>query len=276
MENLEPIRKNRARTFNEILAADYPDLAKRILPAAMPSQAEIDAMVRKAWAEAEPREPISKGLPVLRTLDPVESLIAKADTGEAHPSEIDALIDGHVRKNMIAEDRGSIPLAFSRLATGNDKHLNRLYAARQTAARNFTKGGHLPVARNAADAANLTAEGITERVETMARDLCRLESGLTMEQARARVWTENPELYSAFQAAKAAGAVRKNAVARVTNRVAAEKQAAEIEAEMKARADDLRRRFPGRFSPAQAMSEVLEADKSLYSQWIAAKQKATR
>ena len=200
----EPIRKNRARTFNEILAAEHPDLAARILPAVLPTQNEIDEMVRKAWAKAEPREPISKALPVLRTLDPVEGLIAKAETGAAHPAEIDAVTDEYVRKAMTTEDR-NIQQTYARLAAIGDKELNRLYGARQLAAVTFRKIGvpALPVSRNAADRDRLAVTNIEERVEAMARELCRLEFGLTMEAARARVWNDNPELYSAYKNAKA-------------------------------------------------------------------------
>lgn len=267
----ELIRKGRARTFYEILAAEHPDLAARVIPAAMPSQAEIDAMVRKAWAKIETREPINKELPRLLSADPVESLIAKADEGTADPREIDGMIDAHVRKNMVAKDRGSTPRALDRLATANDKHLQRLYAARQTAARTFRKIDALPVVRNAADAAKFSADGIEARVETMARELCRVEHGLTMEAARARVWANDPELYADYLAAKKAGSIRKDAAGRVTTRMAAEKQAAEIEAEIKAKAADFRRQFPGRFSEAQAISEVLNGEKELYTRWMQAK-----
>jgi hypothetical protein len=274
----ELIRKNRptrARLFNEVLAEDYPDLAKRLIPAAVPSQAEIDAMVAKAVAKAiakaGPLVSISKALPPTMTADPFETLIAKADEGTAHPAEIDALIDAHVKNSMVPEDRGSTPRAFDRLAKSGDKMLGRLYSTRQTAARTFQKIDAPTMMRNAADAAKLTADGITEKVDSMAAELRRVEHGLTMDAARACVWNDNPELYSAYQAAKVSGNIRKDAFARVTNRVAAEKQAAEIEREIKTKADDLRRRFPGKFTPEQATSEVLAAEPETYSRWLAAK-----
>jgi hypothetical protein len=133
----EPIRKGRARLLYEVLADDDPALAKRLIP--VPPQAEIDEAVRKAIAKAGPLVLISKAAPRLAVADTVETLIRKADEGTAHPAEIDAVIDGHIRKSMQPEDHGSVPRTYGRLAKNGDKLLSRLYTARQTAARTFHK-----------------------------------------------------------------------------------------------------------------------------------------
>lgn len=193
----EPIIKNRARTFNEIRTEQKAP--------AMPTQEQIDAMVASAWARASAKNgglaTITKELPVLLSADPLESLIRKVDEGTANPRDVDGMIDGYVRKNMIPEDNGSTPRAYGRLADAGDKHLSRLYTARQTAASTF----------------------------------------------------------------------HKNAIGRVGNRVAAEKQVAEIDAEIKRKAADLRRQFPGKFTQEQATSEVLSAEPEIYSRWMQAK-----
>jgi hypothetical protein len=183
----------KARSFDQIMA-DRKGTR-------LPSQSEIDDMVKASLAKiAKVQSVAAKPLPRMLSADPVENMIRKVDDGTADPREVDAMIDGLVRKSMLPEDR-NLPAAFARLANANDKTLGRLYSARTLAASTFNK----------------------------------------------------------------------DAIGNVTNRVAAEEQVAEIEAEIKSKADDLRRQFHGKFTQEQATSEVLAGDPEIYSRWMQAK-----
>jgi hypothetical protein len=195
---------NRARSFNEVRADLSQSEIRYRLEKGQPmiTQAEIERMVRDAIAKAAPA-PL-KPLPVLRILDPVETLIEKADRGTADPRMVEAEIETYVAKSKRVDDRNA-PAVYARLAKEGDKTFNRLYALRQHAARTFRSGLDTVIGKSAAmarmaerDAAAQEAKRIEAEIDRQAAELRTHSPKLTKEAARVQVMDADKGLYSAW------------------------------------------------------------------------------